>query len=92
MKKEVHLIPDLILGFEVSFTGCREKLADAVDRIMSLVQTLPCVQGRLEKLHLTLMEALTNAIWLDSNFTLYYETASPQKSPHCGWRTAILRK
>ncbi len=61
-EKEVHLIPDLILSFEVSFTGCREKLADAVDRIMSLVQTLPCVQGRLEKLHLALMEALTNAV------------------------------
>jgi serine/threonine-protein kinase RsbW len=63
MKNEMHLIPpDLILSFEVSFTGCREKLADAVDRIMSLVQTLPCVQGRLEKLHLALMEALANAV------------------------------
>ncbi len=62
MKQATHLIPDLALSFEVSFTGCREKVADTVERVMSLVQTLPCAQGRLEQLHLALMEALTNAV------------------------------
>jgi serine/threonine-protein kinase RsbW len=40
----------------------RYVLLEALDRIMSLVQTLPCVQGDLDDLRLALAEALSNAV------------------------------
>jgi len=62
MNKELDRIPDLAMSFEISFRGCREQLVDTVERVMRVVQTLPCAQGRLEDLHLALMEAMTNAL------------------------------
>ena len=62
MNKELDRIPALAMSFEISFRACREQLADTVERVMRVVQTLPCAQGRLEDLHLALMEAMTNAL------------------------------
>ena len=55
--KEMDRIPDQALSFETNFRGCREELVDTVDRVMRVVQTLPFAQGRLDDLHLALLEA-----------------------------------
>jgi serine/threonine-protein kinase RsbW len=47
---------------QVTIKSHLAELGQAADRIMSVVQTLSCVQEDLDDLHLALLEALSNAV------------------------------
>jgi len=62
MDEQVYRLPNLVLSFQVTIKSDRDEVERAADRIMSLVQTLPCLQDGFDALHLALLEALSNAI------------------------------
>jgi serine/threonine-protein kinase RsbW len=62
MNEEVCRPPSLMLSFQVTIKSDRDGLEGAADKIMSLVQTLPCVPDDLDDLYLALLEALSNAL------------------------------
>ncbi len=51
-----------MLSFQATVESCRDVVASDSDRIISIVKTLPCVQGELANLRLALLEALANAV------------------------------
>jgi len=62
MNEQVYRLPNLVLSFQLTIKSDRDEVEGAADRIMSLVQTLPCLQNGFDDLHLALLEALSNAI------------------------------
>jgi serine/threonine-protein kinase RsbW len=62
MDEQVHCLPNMVLSFKMTIKSHRGELAQAADRIMSVVQTLPCVPEDLDNVHLALLEALSNAV------------------------------
>src|SRR5713226_7842102 len=62
MSHPSHCLSDLVLSFEGTINTSRNELADAVDRVKSVVRTLPCAKGNLHNLQGALLEALTNAV------------------------------
>jgi serine/threonine-protein kinase RsbW len=62
MDEQVCFLPNLVLSFQLTIKSDCDEVEPAADRIMSLVQTLPCFQDGCDDLHRALLEALTNAI------------------------------
>jgi anti-sigma regulatory factor (Ser/Thr protein kinase) len=62
MSEPEYRLQDVVLSFQATIESCRDALASESDRIMSIVKTLPCVQGDLGDLHLALLEAMANAV------------------------------
>jgi serine/threonine-protein kinase RsbW len=62
MDEQVFRLPNLVLSFQLTIKSDRDEVEGATDRIMSLVQTLPCLQAGFDDLHRALLEALSNAI------------------------------
>ena len=62
MDEQLYCLPNLVLSFQMTIKSCRDVLLEALDTIMSPVQTLPCAQGDLDDLRLALAEALSNAV------------------------------
>ena len=62
MSEPEYRLQDLVLSFQSTIESCRDLLASEADRIISIVKTLPCVQGDLGDLHLALLEAMANAV------------------------------
>jgi serine/threonine-protein kinase RsbW len=62
MDEQVYRLPNLVLSFQLTIKSDRDEAEGAADRIMSLVQTLPCLEGGFDDLHRALLEALSNAI------------------------------
>ena len=62
MDERSYSLPNLVLSFQMTIKSRRDVLLEALDRVMSLVQTLPCVQGDLDDVRLALAEALSNAV------------------------------
>jgi hypothetical protein len=57
MDEQVYRLPNLVLSFQLTIKSDRDEVEAAADRIMSLVQTLPCLQDSFDDLHLALLEA-----------------------------------
>jgi len=62
MDDQLDRLPSLVLSFQMTIESRRDVLLEALDRVMSLVHTLPCVQGDLADLRLAIAEALSNAV------------------------------
>jgi serine/threonine-protein kinase RsbW len=62
MDEQVYRLPNLVLSFQLTIKSDRDQVEAAADRIMSLIQTLPCLQDGFDDLHRALLEALSNAI------------------------------
>jgi anti-sigma regulatory factor (Ser/Thr protein kinase) len=62
MDERSYSLPNLVLSFQMTIKSRRDVLLEALDRVMSLVQTLPCVQGDLDDVRLALAEVLSNAV------------------------------
>jgi serine/threonine-protein kinase RsbW len=62
MDEQTCCIPGLVLCFHTTIDSFMSEVGDASDRVMRFVKTLPCAQADLGNLHLTLFEALSNAI------------------------------
>ena len=48
--------------FHETLSGSRDNVADAVERIMSIIQEMPCAREHLDDVRLALTEALANAV------------------------------
>ena len=62
MDQQVYRLPKLVLSFQLTIKSDRDEVEGVAARIMSLVQTLPCLQDGFDDLHRALLEALSNAI------------------------------
>lgn len=62
MDEQLYSLPNLVLSFQMTIKSRRDVLLEALDRVMSLVQTLPCAEGDLADLRLAIAEALSNAV------------------------------
>ena len=62
MDEQVYRLPNLVLSFQLTIKNVGDGVEGAADRIMSLVQTLPCRQDGFDDLHVALLEASSNAI------------------------------
>lgn len=62
MHGNLYYFPNLAFSFQMTIESRRDVLSEALDRIIRLVQTLPCVQKGIDDLRLALAEALSNAV------------------------------
>ena len=63
MNDHEYDLPRFAFSFETTVESRRELIPEAADRIISIIQTLPCVKSKdLSDLHLALLEALANAV------------------------------
>jgi hypothetical protein len=57
MDEQLYSLPNLVLSFQMTIKSRRDVLLEALDRVMSLVQTLPCAEGDLADLRLAIAES-----------------------------------